>query len=185
MTIREMESNAAALVSGGSETIATLLSGTCFQLLCNPQIMEKVVSEVHSAFQTEADITIDSANNLSYLINVLSEAMRIYPPVPTFSARVVPDGGDTVDGKYLPGGTMVHMCMFAAFHLSSNFKRPEEFLPERWSTEGMEGEFKEDKRDVCQPFSVGPRNCIGKVCYPSEYEMCIGMLTTGLESCIC
>ena len=77
MTIREMESNAAALVSGGSETIATLLSGTCFQLLCNPQIMEKVVSEVHSAFQTEADITIDSANNLSYLINVLSEAMRI------------------------------------------------------------------------------------------------------------
>ena len=161
MTIKEMESNAAALVLAGSETTATLLSGTTFQLLRNPKIMDKIVAEIRSSFQSEDQITIESTAHLPYLVCCLTEAMRIYPPVPTFVGRVVPSPGDTVNGKYLPGGTVIHMMQYAAYHLSQNFKRPEEFVPERWTKEGMEGEFRDDKRDVYQPFSVGPRGCIG------------------------
>jgi cytochrome P450 len=36
----------------------------------------------------------------------------------------------------------------------------EEFIPERWI--GTEGRFTNDKRSVVQPFSFGPRNCIGR-----------------------
>jgi len=40
-----------------------------------------------------------------------------------------------------------------------NFRRPEEFIPERW----IEGsKFPEDNLAVVQPFSMGPRNCLGK-----------------------
>lgn len=42
-----------------------------------------------------------------------------------------------------------------------NFKDPEVFVPERWLPEGQV-EFASDKKSVVQPFSFGPRNCIGK-----------------------
>ena len=176
MTIKEMESNAANLVLAGSETTATLLSGTVFQLLRNRHIMDKAVSEVRGAFTSEDEITIDSAANLPYLLTVLSEAMRIYPPVPTFGGRLVPAGGDTVDGKWLPQGTSIHMVQYAAFHLEENFKRAEEFVPERWSKEGMEGEFQDDNREVFQPFSFGPRNCIGKNLAYAEMRLIMARL---------
>ena len=36
---------------------------------------------------------------------------------------------------------------------------PEEFVPERWLGDPR---FDSDKKEALQPFSVGPRNCIGK-----------------------
>ncbi len=176
MTIKEMESNGGNLVLAGSETTATLLSGTVFQLLSNPSILDKAVAEIRSSFASEDEITIDSAVNLPYLLDLLSEAMRIYPPVPTFSGRIVPPGGDTVDGKWLPEGTSIHMVQYAAFHLEENFKRPEEFLPERWSKEGIEGEFRDDRREAFQPFSFGPRNCIGKNLAYAEMRLIMARL---------
>ena len=36
----------------------------------------------------------------------------------------------------------------------------ESFIPERWID--TEGRFANDKRGVVQPFSFGPRNCVGR-----------------------
>lgn len=159
MTIEELKSTAANLVLGGSETTATLLSGTVFQLCRNPKVMEKVVSEVRNTFSSEDEITITSTGRLSYLVAVLDEGMRIYPPVPSFGGRIVPHPGDTVDGVFLPGGTVVHIVQYAAYNLEANFKKPTEFLPERWLGDP---EFENDNRAVHEPFSIGFRNCIGR-----------------------
>lgn len=48
---------------------------------------------------------------------------------------------------------------YAAYHSPLNFSRPGEFIPERFIDTTL---FPDDRRDVLQPFSVGPRNCIGK-----------------------
>lgn len=40
-----------------------------------------------------------------------------------------------------------------------NFFEPKVLHPERWLGDER---FKEDKLDASQPFSIGPRNCIGK-----------------------
>lgn len=45
--------------------------------------------------------------------------------------------------------------------LPSNFHRAAEFIPERW-LEDRDAQFDNDDREVLQPFSVGPRNCIGR-----------------------
>lgn len=37
---------------------------------------------------------------------------------------------------------------------------PDNFIPERWL--GQDLRFKDDNRDAFQPFSTGPRNCIGR-----------------------
>lgn len=47
----------------------------------------------------------------------------------------------------------------ACNHSSKNFKNSDLFIPERW----IGGpEFAQDNKVAFQPFSVGPRNCIGK-----------------------
>jgi cytochrome P450 len=41
-----------------------------------------------------------------------------------------------------------------------NFKDPQSYIPERWLDNNPQ--FASDNREALQPFSIGPRNCIGK-----------------------
>jgi cytochrome P450 len=50
----------------------------------------------------EEDINLLTVNNLKYLIAVFNEALRIYPPIPSGLPRIVPKGGEFVDGYYIP-----------------------------------------------------------------------------------
>jgi averantin hydroxylase len=104
MTTEELVSTGSTLVLAGSETTATLLSGATYLLLQHPNMMAKLVAEIRGTFAKDIDITIVSVSKLRYLTAVLEESMRIYPPGPTGLYRVVPKGGDTVVGKWIPGG---------------------------------------------------------------------------------
>lgn len=176
MTIEEMKSNASNLVLGtpplssitplfnvkllaGSETTATLLSGTIHLLLQNPSTLKKAISEIRSAFSTANEIDFTSSSTLKHTIAILEESLRLYPPVPNLSGREVPPGGALVCNHFLPGGTIVQFPMFAAYRYPPYFHDAEQFCPERWMGDAR---FNNDNRDVFEPFSVGTRNCIGK-----------------------
>ncbi|ORY00094.1 cytochrome P450 [Clohesyomyces aquaticus] len=161
MTLGEMTSNAAVLVLGGSETTATLLSGTIYLLLMNPDKMEKLLGEVREAFNHDSEIDLISVGKLDYMLAVLDEAMRVYPPVPNQGNRLVPASGAMIAGKWVPGGTSVQVQQWASNHSSSNFAQPDAFIPERWLTNAP-AEFATDDRAARTPFSLGPRNCIGR-----------------------
>jgi cytochrome P450 len=77
MTRAEIHVNARALVVAGSETTATLLAGVTFYIVMLPIIYHKVVSEIHSAYKPEDEITLSSVHEVEYLIAVLSEALRL------------------------------------------------------------------------------------------------------------
>lgn len=160
MTKKEMVANASLLVLGGSETTATLLAGTSFLLCKNPAVMKKLSDEVRRAFEKEEDIDLMSVGKLEYMLAVLDEAMRIYPPVPKQGNRVVPKQGAFVAGKWVPGGTSLEVDQYAANH-SNNFHNPESFVPERWLNPPPP-EFAQDDLAARAPFSSGPRNCIGR-----------------------
>lgn len=49
----------------------------------------------------------------------------------------------------------------AAYQSELNFSEPLQFLPERW-LEKRDPKFERDRRSVLQPFSAGPRACLGK-----------------------
>ena len=89
-----------------------------------------------------------------------------------------------IDGKFVPEGfrrlpsldslmksladlpmilTTVSIPHLSTFRGHTNFVDPDSFLPERW-LEGndKEGQFASDRREVLQPFSFGPRVCIGR-----------------------
>lgn len=49
---------------------------------------------------------------------------------------------------------------YASYRDAANFTFPEQFIPERWL--GTDNRFDSDRKDVVQPFSLGPRDCLGK-----------------------
>jgi cytochrome P450 len=102
LAIPEIKSTISLLVIAGSETTATLLSGVTYMLLKNPCILAKLKDEVRSAFQDEDEITIVSVGNLNYMLAVLNEALRMYPPVPGGLSRRTGDDGDIILGQYVP-----------------------------------------------------------------------------------
>ncbi|KAF4472377.1 Isotrichodermin C-15 hydroxylase [Fusarium albosuccineum] len=147
------------LIVAGSETTATLLSGTTYFLLINRAKYDKLVDEIRSELNSEDEITIARVNQLSYTVAVLNEGLRMYPPVPIGLPRKVPMNGEVVQGYWLPEKTGVSVPHWSAYRSDTNFLEPDSFIPERWLGDPR---FASDNKAVLQPFSMGPRNCIGK-----------------------
>ncbi|KAB8216381.1 benzoate 4-monooxygenase cytochrome P450 [Aspergillus novoparasiticus] len=153
----QIAAHSSDFVIAGSETTATTLSCMTYYLLKTPDMMRRLQTEVRSAFTRYEEINAASAAQLVYLKAVAQEAMRMYPPLPFALPRVVPRGGSTVDGHFVPEGTIVSTSPFAASMSSSNFTNPREFNPDRWL-----GSSKTDDLEASQPFSLGSRSCMGR-----------------------
>ncbi|KAL4908682.1 hypothetical protein BDW74DRAFT_188583 [Aspergillus multicolor] len=150
--------NSALFIVAGSETTANLLSGLFARLLRNTDKMQKLYNEIRSAFQNEDEINYQRTSQLPYLNACLEEGLRIHPPVPTGLLRTVPKAGDMIDGHWVPGGTSVSVGGWAASHNPANFRDCDTFIPERW----LDDAYSTDIKSGMQPFSLGPRGCIGK-----------------------
>ncbi|TEA14427.1 Cytochrome P450 monooxygenase aclL [Colletotrichum sidae] len=159
MTLDELESNSSILIIAGSETTATVLAGVTYLLLKNPDKMKRLTDEVRDSFASEDEINFTSVNKLPYMLACLDETLRMYPPVPTGLPRVVPEGGATIAGHYVPENSIVAIHQWATYHKESNFRDPFGFHPERWL--GDPG-YADDRREALQPFHLGPRNCLGR-----------------------
>ena len=106
MTREEMISNASAIVLAGSETSATLLSG-CTWLLLRPENsgrLRRLAEHVRASFSGEDEIDLISVGRLDYMLAVIDEALRLYPPVPMQSNRLVRRGGEEIAGGWVPEG---------------------------------------------------------------------------------
>ncbi|VUC36388.1 unnamed protein product [Clonostachys rosea] len=171
----EMVENAGILIIAGSETTATLLSGTTFHLLKNPETYAKLVKEIRSAFESEEEITLLRVNELPYLIATFNEGFRAYPPVPIGTPRITPAGGEFIDGYWIPQGTSVSVSQMSSYHSDRNFRDPQQFVPERWLPNG-DPKYKSDAKSVLNPFSIGPRNCIGKNLAYAEMRLILARL---------
>jgi cytochrome P450 len=151
--------NGALFIVAGSETTANLLSGLFARLIWNPSKYDKLVKEIRSSFSNEKDITSDEVAKLPYFGACIEEGLRIHPPVPAGLLRTVPQGGAYIDGHWVAEGTSVAVTGWAAAHNAANFKDPDSFIPERWLGDP---EYASDNKKGMQPFSLGPRGCIGR-----------------------
>ena len=167
--------NGALFIVAGSETTANALSGLIARLIWNPDKYAKLTKEIREAFTTEKEITNDNVAKLPYFNACIEEGLRIHPPVPVGLLRTVPEGGSYIDGNWVPAGvsdasyfiymnannslqTSVAVNSWAASHNPANFRNPDSFIPERWIEDG----YSTDIKKGMQPFSLGPRGCIGR-----------------------
>ncbi|KAI1326253.1 cytochrome P450 [Xylariaceae sp. FL0255] len=155
--------NMAGFVSGGTDTTATALAGWTYFMCTHPNAYKRVAEEVRSAFTSSDELRWDKVKELSFLGATIHEAMRLYPPSPASQQRIVPAGGATIEGYYIPEKKTVAVAPWVSTHSSLNFKDPLEFHPERWLTGDEAGsEFANDKLVASSPFGIGPRVCMGK-----------------------
>lgn len=178
-TEKDMVSNALVILLAGSETTASLLTGLTYYLLKTPRALKLAADEVRQAFASEAAITIASiSSKCPYLLACLEEGLRLYPPAPSAFPRVTVQPMTTIAGIQVPAGTRVGVHQTAAFWSPTNFARPREFVPERWLKEYQKGssEFAADDRAVMQPFSYGPRNCIGRNLAYAEMKLILARM---------
>ncbi|TVY51126.1 Averantin hydroxylase [Lachnellula cervina] len=183
MAKSELLPTVSTLIIAGSETTATLLSATTYFILTHPSSLAKLQAEVRNAFQNEEEINIVSVNSLSYMLAVLNEVLRLYPPSPSSFNRVTPAAGCHIAGRFVPGNTNVAVNQWSANHSPSNFVRPDEFVPERWmgGDGDVDGEFAGDSRRVVQPFSVGRRDCIGRNLAYAEMRLVLAQLVWNFD----
>ncbi|KAH8666581.1 cytochrome P450 [Xylariales sp. PMI_506] len=154
--------NAFILVLAGSETSATTLSGATYFLLKHPDIMKKLQEEVRSSFKSSDEIDITSVNKLSYMLAILNETLRMYPPLTSNLVRVIPYTGTTIADRVVPGGTLVECQHWSINHSKDNWAEPWTFNPERFLVDPGEAAERGNQLEALQAFSVGPRNCIGR-----------------------
>ena len=163
----ELYLNAQLLCIAGSETTASLLAAAV-SFLSRPEYQQhrqRLVSELRSQFGSAAEITPSSLNpqQTPYLVAVLNECLRLFPPGAINMPRTVPAGGATIDGSFVPGGSVVGIAQYAAYRYSRHWTDPLKFAPERWLPgDAGAGRYASDRRDVFKPFSHGPRNCVGQ-----------------------
>ncbi|TAQ88837.1 hypothetical protein B7494_g2857 [Chlorociboria aeruginascens] len=156
LTDWEMGGCVSVLVIAGSETTATALAGLTYWLCRTPVVYERLKREVRERFEKSEEITSQSTT-FEYLTAVIHEALRIYPPVPVAMPRVVPQGGEWVDGNFVAGGAIVGVHAWSVTHSTKNFQDPETFRPERWIDPDCK-----DNLSASQPFQIGPRACLGQ-----------------------
>src|ERR1700761_281464 len=159
----------------GHETTSGLLSYTLYALLKHPDVLKKAYEEVDRVLGPDLDVkpTYQQVTQLTYITQILKEALRLWPPAPAYGISPLKDeaiGG----GKYkLRKGTFITILVTALHRDPSVWgPNPDAFNPENFSREA------EAARPInaWKPFGNGQRACIGRGFAMHEAALAIGMV---------
>ncbi|KAK2052110.1 cytochrome P450 CYP11/CYP12/CYP24/CYP27 subfamily protein [Colletotrichum caudatum] len=176
LSLHEIKANAQILTMAGYDTTATALAGSTYLIAANAAVRTKLWDEIREHFSSEQDINISATRNLSYLTAVIDESLRLYPPGGSGMPRRIGEGGDIVMDQYIPANTIISLWQYAMYRSPMNFSRPDSFLPERWLDNDLNPEFLADRKNAFQPFSFGPRDCIGRNLAYAELRIILARL---------
>jgi cytochrome P450 len=167
----------------GSDTVAVTLSATLFHLAHNQHELDRATQEIRSSFEEVDDIRLGAQlKGCSYLRACISEAMRLSPPFANMSPRRVLTGGMTVDGHYIPEGTIIGCPIYTLHHNEESYPRPFRYEPERWlenegggSCPSRKNALRMAQAAFC-PFSIGPRSCLAQNLAWAEVTMTLARI---------
>ena len=155
LTDEQVRDEAMTLFAAGHETIGTALAWTWHLLALHPEVEARLHHEVDTVLAGSTAQAKDVCQ-LPYTGMVLSESMRIYPPVWLMVRRPVRDF--TLGEFVLPAGCYIHVSQYLT-HRDARFSSdPEKFDPDRWTTEAVAARPKYSYF----PFGAGSRRCIGE-----------------------
>ncbi|QWG22003.1 cytochrome P450 [Bradyrhizobium sediminis] len=158
----------------GHETTSGLLSCALYALLKHPEVLKKAYEEVDRVLGPDIDArpTYQQVTQLTYITQILKEALRLWPPAPAYGISPLQD--ETIGGKYkLKKNTFITVLVLALHRDPSVWgPNPDAFDPENFSREA------EAARPVnaWKPFGNGQRACIGRGFAMHEAALAIGMI---------
>lgn len=169
MTDRELLDEIMTMIVAGHETSAITLNWVWYFLGKYPEVEKKIHVEVDSA-EYELIPGFDELDQLSYVKQVVEEALRYYPPVWLYSRKAIED--DQLGEYFVPAGTDIFIAPYFLHRNEDYWTEPEKFDPDRFN----EANSKQQHKLAYIPFSAGPRRCIGDFFATVEMQMHIGLM---------
>lgn len=139
----------------GHDTTANTLTWTLYLLARSPEWQQKVREEVRSVAPS-GPLKAEHIEQLPVTLQVIKEAMRLYPPAPIMSRTALHD--HEVDGLKIRKGDLIFVPVYAIHRHKKLWGQPDQFDPRRFDPG------KEDTRPrfAFMPFGAGSRICIGQ-----------------------
>lgn len=154
MTAGQLRDEAMTLYLAGHETTALALTWSWYLLSQNPDAERKLVEEWRRVLNGRTARAADLPA-LPYTAAVISESMRLYPPVYVIGREATTDL--ELGGYRVKRGYTVLMSQWVSHRDPRYFPEPERFLPERW----LDGLAARLPKFAYYPFGGGQRLCIG------------------------
>jgi cytochrome P450 len=138
----------------GHETTAKALTWCLYLLSQSEEWAEKLRREVQMVVGN-GPVGPEHIDRLQLTQQVVKEALRLYPPVPSITRHAAADV--EVGGQQIAAGTLINIPIFALHRHRGIWRDPDCFDPTRFAPEA------ETKigRTHFVPFGAGPRTCVG------------------------
>ena len=155
MTDTQLRDEVITLFAAGHETTAVALTWTWYLLATHPDVQACFHAELDDVLGRR-DPTLEDLANLPVTEWVLTESMRLYPPI--WSTARMTFRPITLGGWDIPAGAVLSAPQLIIHRDPRWFDDPLEFRPDRWTPELRAGRH----RFAYYPFGGGPRLCIGE-----------------------
>ena len=155
MSHQQVRDEAITFIAAGHETTANALTWTWFLLSEHPEVETKLHDELDSVLDGRQP-TVSDLPELPWSQQVLTEAIRLYPPSWATLRKAI---SDVRIGEYLiPKGAYVLVSQYVTQRDDRWFPDALTFKPDRWTSS-----FRASiPRYSYFPFGAGPRQCIGE-----------------------
>ncbi|MBF6561212.1 MAG: cytochrome P450 [Candidatus Binataceae bacterium] len=158
----------------GHETTSGLLSFTINALVNNPAVLARAYDEVDRVLGPDASPppTYAQVNQLTYITQILKEALRLWPTAPAFSLFARED--TVIGGKYLIKREWNVLVLLPTLHRDPAVwgENPELFNPDNF----IPAVERKRPPNAYKPFGNGQRACIGRQFAMQEAALVLGML---------
>jgi cytochrome P450/ubiquinone/menaquinone biosynthesis C-methylase UbiE len=152
---RQVRDETVTLLLAGHETTANVLTWTWYLLSQHPDVEARLHAELDEVLGDRPP-TFADLSDLVFTGRVVSEALRLYPPVWAMGRRAIVD--HEIDGYPIRTGAIVAVNQYVMHHDPRFFPDPFRFDPDRWSEEERRGR----PKYAYFPFGGGPRLCLGE-----------------------
>lgn len=141
------------IVAAGQETTSAALTWLLYEVNRNPGVRRRLETELRTLTELPSDYR--RCNEMRYARAVVSEVLRLHPPVPVAPRTV--ERAHCVGGVAMAPGDMVVVSQHVRHRDEAVWTNPHDFIPSRWMDEKAAGE----ARFNYFPFGLGARRCIG------------------------
>ncbi|KAI5651608.1 cytochrome p450 domain-containing protein [Phthorimaea operculella] len=120
----------------GFETSSTTLGFLLYEISQNPEIQEKLLSEVDEYLEkNDGKVSYDTLNDLRYMTKVINETLRKYPLIDPLQRRALTDYKVPGTDLTIKKDQLVYIPVRGLHYDQKYFPNPDVFDPERFSAE--------------------------------------------------